>query len=237
LASRNASFHERGFAGLLLTPLKWACLSFALLFGLLLAAWIIDWVLVFRVWSDGAARLQDVLSQDLARIHNIACWCGDLPKLAVGTANFLYDLIFRVSGIHDMGVRFAEGAALSIPDTIALNVYVANFMEIQMAMMGTQLFGVRLATLLVAMPLIVLCYGVALTDGLVQRAIRCASGGRESGSLYHRAKYLQLVLMVSFAAVWLLLLEPIDSRFIWVLALAIEAILVRIQWAYYKKYL
>ncbi len=141
MASRNASFHEQGVAGVLLAPLKWACLSAALLLGLILAAWIIDWVLVFQVWPDGIARLQGILNRELAWTYTVECWCGDLPKLARATANALYDLIFRVSGIHEMGMRFANGDALSIPDTIVRNVYVGNYELIQVAMVGTHLFG------------------------------------------------------------------------------------------------
>ena len=75
-----------------------------------------------------------------------------------------------------MGSRFADGAALSIPDTIVRNTYVANYQAIQVAMIGTQLFGVRLAVLLAFSPLLVLAYAAAMTDGLVQRSIRRAGG-------------------------------------------------------------
>ncbi len=43
-----------------------------------------------------------------------------------------------------MGMRFAEGAALSIPDTIVRNTYVANHEAIEVAMIATQLLGIRL---------------------------------------------------------------------------------------------
>ena len=142
-----------------------------------------------------------------------------------------------MTGIHDMGLRFAEGAALSIPDTIARNTYIANREAIEVAMIGTQLFGVRLATLVLALPLLVLVYCVALTDGLTQRAIRRACGGRESASLYHRAKHLQVVLLAMGGAVSLLLPVSIDPRWIWVPGIAVLAILARLQWSYYKKHL
>jgi integrating conjugative element membrane protein (TIGR03747 family) len=237
LASRNASFHERGIAGALLAPLKWFCISLLLLLGLILAAWTIDWIFVSRVWPEGLARLQSILTQDLARTSHIECWCDDLPKRAARTANFLYASLFQVTGIHDMGARFADGAALSIPDTIVRNTYIVNFEAIQVAMVGTQLFGVRLATLAMAIPLYALVYCAALTDGLAQRAIRRASSGRESASLYHRAKRLQVVFLVTSGAVSLLLPESIEPRWVWVPCLAVLGILARIQWTYYKKHL
>jgi integrating conjugative element membrane protein (TIGR03747 family) len=237
VASRNASFHEHGVAGVLLAPLKGLCVGVMILCGLLLAAWIIDWVFVFRVWPDGIGRLQGILDQALARTYDIECWCEDLPRLAVGTANFLYDMVFRVSGIHDMGVRFANQAALSIPDTILRNAYRAGYEGLQVAMVGTQLFGVRFAVLLTAMPLLVLFYGVAVADGLVQRALRRAGGGRESGSIYHRAKHGQIVILVAGAAVFLLVPSAIDMRVLWEFALLTAAVLARMQWGYYKKHL
>lgn len=237
MVSRNASFHEGGIAGALLAPLK---LVFALtltLIGILAAAWIVDWIFVFKVWPDGVDRLKSILAADLARARDLAQWQGGMPGAVTGTANFLYALVFRFTGIHDMGVRFAEGVALSIPDTIVRNTYIANREAIEVAMIGTQLFGVRLATLAFTVPLLMLIYLVAAADGLTQRAIRRACGGRESASLYHRAKHLQvaglgigvLTMLISPAAFnWLLVGIPVA---------AFVGILTRLQWAYYKKHL
>ena len=222
---------------MLLTPLECVCIGMMILLGLMLAAWIIDWVFVFRVWPEGIATLEGILDQELARTYDIECWCGELPRLAVGIANFLYDAIFRVSGIHDMGVRFAEGAALSIPDTMLRNAYLANYEVLQVAMVGTQLLAVRVATLSVGLPLFVLLYAVAVADGIVQRAIRRAGGGRESASLYHRAKHGQIVILVATAAVCLLMPSPINMRILWGLGLVTAAALARMQWSYYKKHL
>ena len=106
-----------------------------------------------------------------------------------------------------------------------------------MAIIGIQLFSVRLAVLLAFWPLLILAYAAAMTDGLVQRAIRRAGGRHESASLYHRAKHLQLLLLVTTGAVSLLLPESIDLRSILVPSVMLIAILGRIQWAYFKKHL
>jgi len=223
--------------GVLLTPLKWFCIGLMLLLGLIMAAWIVDGLFVFKVWPDGMARLQSVLEQDIARTYLIECAYGDLPHFAEETANFLYSLIFRVTGIHEMGVRFAEGAALSIPDTVVRNVYVGNFAVIQIAMLSTQLIGVRIATLLMMMPMLALVYGVAMVDGLVQRAVRRACGGRESGSIYHRAKHLQVVILTAIVTTFLIWPSSVNPLPILGVAVASTAVLVRIQWSYYKKHL
>ena len=237
LASRNASFHEGGIAGALFAPLKFAFALAVLLVAVLLSAWIVDWIFVFKVWSDGIDRLKSILAVDLARGIELAEQQGGAPGSVSGTANFLYGLVFRATGIHDMGMRFAEGAALSIPDTIVRNTYIANRDAIEVAMIGTQLLGVRLATLAMNVPLLALVYLVGAGDGLTQRAIRRAAGGRESASLYHRAKHLQILLVVMLGALNLLQPVSIDPRLIWVPGAVLVGMLARLQWTYYKKHL
>ena len=237
MASRNASFHDGVIAGALLAPLK---LVFALSLGLvgtLLTAWVIAWIFVFNVWPDGIARLRAILAADVSRAIGLAQWQGWVPDAVTGTTNMLYALVFRFTGIHDMAVRFSEGTALSIPDTIVRNTYLANIEAIEVAMIGTQLLGVRLATLSLLAPILVLIYFITGVDGLTQRAIRRASGGRESASLYHHAKHLQLAVLPTGLLVWLLSPASIDVRWIGLPLTASLGILSRLQWAYYKKYL
>lgn len=237
MASRNVSFHEGAFAGALLAPLKLVfALSMAFV-GILVVAWIVDWIFVFKVWPDGIDRLKGILAEDLARASELAAWQGGIPGAVTEAANFLYGLVFRLTGIHDMGMRFAEGAALSIPDTIVRNTYMAKREAIEVAMIGTQLLGVRLSMLALMAPLLALAYLVSTADGLTQRAIRRACGGRESASLYHRAKHLQIVLVILAGALSLIQPVSIDPRLIWVPCAVLVGILVRLQWAYYKKHL
>lgn len=66
-----------------------------------------------------------------------------------------------------------------------------------------QVFGNRLAILILATPVFGLCGLVAFVDGLVRRDIRRWGGGRESGFVYHWAKRIALPVAV---AVWLIYL-------------------------------
>lgn len=237
MASRNASFHEGVVAGALLAPLKIAFVLFLGWVGIVIVAWIVDWTFVFKVWPEGAGRLRGILAADLARGLKFAEWQVGVPGAVTWAANFMYGLVFGVTGIHDMGLRFAQGAALSIPDTIVRTSYLANREAIEVAMIGTQLLGVRLATLAMMAPLLVLVYLVAAADGLTQRAIRRACGGRESASLYHRAKHLQ-VMFLAMGGV-LVLIQPVslDPRLVGVPVALLVGILARLQWACYKKHL
>ena len=237
MASRNASFNEGVVAGALLAPLKLAFVVLLGLVGIVVVAWIVDWTFVFKVWPDGVGRLKGILTDDLALALELAELQGRVPSMVTRAANFMYGLVFGVTGIHDMGLRFAQGAALSIPDTIVRNSYLANIEAIEVAMIGTQLLGVRLAALGMMVPLLVLVYLVAAADGLTQRAIRRACGGRESASLYHRAKHLQVMLLVMGGVLVLIHPVSIDPRLAGVPVALLTGLLARLQWACYKKHL
>lgn len=77
MASSDASFHRRGVAGILFSPLKWWFVTMLLLIALIVTAWIVDWVLVTRVWPDGVSHLQRSLMLELARAEHIGeVWSG-----------------------------------------------------------------------------------------------------------------------------------------------------------------
>lgn len=129
------------------------------------------------------------------------------------------------SGEFDAGAQF-------VADQLA-----AGSEALGMLATGTQIFAVRTALYLASLPLLALLAGVATADGFVARARRKACAGRESASLYHRAK-----LAVSFVAILgyvvcvgaPLMVEP--SEFLLPIVLLV-ALAVRLKVAYYKKYL
>jgi integrating conjugative element membrane protein (TIGR03747 family) len=222
---------------LLLSPLK---LAFALGLGLvavLLLAWSVDWLFVFKVWPQGIEHLRNLLADDLGHGVALAARQGSEAGAITAPANLLYSLVFEATGIHDMAVRFADGSALSIPDTIVRGSYVAHREVIETAMVGTQVVGVRLATLVRFSPLLLLLYGVGAADGLTQRAIRRACGGRESASLYHRAKYLQVALLGLGGVAMLVWPGSVAWERCATLVAVAAGGLARVQWAYYKKHL
>ena len=109
--------------------------------------------------------------------------------------------------------------------------------ELYLAMLRAQIFGVRLAILMGAAPLFLLVWSLGLVDGLTQRHIRRACAGRESSSMYHRAKFFQFAGLATGAMVYLM--WPVSIRPEWiVLPLALlTGLLSRVQWTYLKKYL
>ena len=237
MASRNAAFHDGVLASVLLSPIK---LLFSLTLGLavlLLCAWFIDWMLVLNFWPHGIERLREILDHDLAHGISLSAKQGGSASAITTPANAWYAIVFEATGVHDMGMQFANEAALSIPDTIVRRSYVAHREAIETAMLGTQLLGVRAAILARFAPLLMLLYAVGAADGLARRAIRRACGGRESASLYHRAKYLQLAVVGLGGLV--LLMWP--AALLWQLCVPGGALLTSglasVQWTYYKKHM
>jgi hypothetical protein len=115
--------------------------------------------------------------------------------------------------------------------------YVSRWESIEAAMVSTQLLGVRAAILARFAPLLLLLYVVGAADGVTQRAIRRACGGRESASLYHRAKYLQLAVLGLGGLALLMWPGPVQWEQCVAVVVALIGGLARVQWAYYKKHL
>ena len=124
-----------------------------------------------------------------------------------------------------------------IPDTVVRRSYLAHREAIETAMLGTQLLGVRFAIFMRFLPLLLVLYMVGTADGLTERAIRRSCGGRESASLYHRAKYLQLVALGLGGLALLVWPEPVAWELCAALIVIVTRGLARMQWAVYKKHL
>ena len=99
------------------------------------------------------------------------------------------------------------------------------------------MLGVRFATLLRFLPLLLLWYAVGTVDGLTERAIRRSCGGRESASLYHRAKYFQMVVLGRGGVTLLVWPGSVAWEPCGGLIVVVTGGLARMQWAFYKKHL
>lgn len=102
---------------------------------------------------------------------------------------------------------------------------------------GTYIFAVRTAMYAAAAPLLALLVLVGTADGLVARAQRKAAAGRESASIYHRAKLGASFVAILGFMVCLLVPSMAQPAGMLVPLAAVIAALLRVQTAYYKKYL
>ncbi len=236
MGSRNTSFHDGALARVLLAPFK---LGFALtlgLAGLLLVAWTVDWVFVAYVWHGRVEGLRDLLIRELVAGTQLAGRQGASVAAVTAPANGLYALVFEATGLHEMAQSFARGGSLSIPDTVVRSTWIAGHEAIEVAMLGTQLLGLRAGIFARFLPLLVLLYAVGAAEGLSQRAIRRAQAARESASLYHRAKYVQVVVLALGGAVVLVWPSPVAWALYAVVGAVVVGVLAAWQWAFYKKH-
>ena len=236
MGSRNTSFHDGALARVLLAPFK---LGFALtlgLAGLLLVAWTVDWMFVAHVWPGRVEGLRTLLAEELAAGTAMAARQGGSAAAVTTPANALYGLVFEATGLHEMGQRFAEGAPMSIPDTVLRRTWIARQDEIEVAMLATQLVGLRAGILIRFLPMLILMYAVGVTDGMSQRAIRQAQAGRESASLYHRAKYAQVVVLATGVVGVLMWPAPVSWGLYFLSTAVAVGVLAAGQWAFYKKH-
>jgi hypothetical protein len=232
----NASFEDSAVFRVLLKPFKLAFAATLGLAGLLLVAWTVDWLHVEHVWPGRLEGLRALLTEELAAGAQLAARQGTSAWPVSGSANGLYALVFKVTGLHDMGQRFADGLPLSIPDTVLRRTWVARQEEIEVAMLGTQLVGLRAGILIRFLPLFILLYVVGATDGVSQRAIRQAQAGRESASLYHRAKYAQVVVLATGVVGVLVWPAPVCWGLCSLSTAVAVGVLAAGQWAFYKKH-
>ncbi len=227
-----------------LWPLKLLFFTWLTLALMALAAMAMEIILAKQVWgeAEGLAQAQLTLNRDMALTHALRP-DAPLTGLAQTCAKVVYGFFFQLIPIE----RWMTNAAL-LPahpdvtyyggDIIARNDFVYPLQdEIRLAMLRAQIFGVRLAILMGAAPLFLLIWALGLVDGLTQRTIRRACAGRESSSMYHRAKFFQFAGLAMGAMVYLM--WPVSIRPEWiVIPLALlTGLLSRVQWTYLKKYL
>ena len=236
MASRQTGFDGGVLGRVLLSPFRVALGVLVGLAGLLLLAWTVFWISAAHLWPNGKAGTHELLHAEWQAGAVLVRRQGGSDSALAAPANGLYGLVFRFSGVHDMGRRFAQGAPLSIPDTVARDTYIARQNEIEVAMVGTQLLGIRAGILSRYLPLLGLLYLVGAVDGVALRAVRRIQGGRESAGVYHRAKFMQLGLLA--LGTMALLVWPWPVAWGWMVGLAAVplGLLVTVQWRYYKKH-
>ncbi len=105
------------------------------------------------------------------------------------------------------------------------------------AMQVTQVFSVRLAILMLAMPVFGLFSVVAIVDGLVKRDLRRWGGGRESSFVYHWAKRSALPLLVLTWVIYLALPFSLHPSFVVLPFATLFALSVAVTASTFKKYL
>jgi integrating conjugative element membrane protein (TIGR03747 family) len=162
------------------------------------------------------------------------------PAFAEKCSDLAYWLYFKWNLIDDTVMRYANGEPAS---TIIARKYrdilIIPFQnELAVAMYSAKLFGIRMAGLILALPLFCLTCSVAVVDGLTERYVRKMCIGNESSTIYHRAKFYAFKLIPPTAGlIYLTAPYSIEPVLIFVPTALLTGLLLRTQMKFYKKHL
>lgn len=219
-------------------PFRRILLTILLLIGFLVFACLVQWLFAFQVRpATGPAQLDEILAIEAAKVGSLGPTFFPVGNWCIQLANWVYEIVFGWTGLIDIGHRFETGAYANDIDIKVGTLYAAWYPWIHSAMVTVQLAGLRLGMLLACLPAALLFYLAGFYDGLVERAIRRDCGGRESATIYHRAKYLQLLGLCIASLLFVAWPGPVAYPAAPLLIGGATGVLARIQWKFYKKYL
>ncbi|MGI9449095.1 MAG: TIGR03747 family integrating conjugative element membrane protein [Geminicoccaceae bacterium] len=208
---------------------------FWLMFSLIISI-VIEWIGMTWWWPElGAQHSIQMYERELAYLAvdlDKSLVFSEPAALAAGMSGFVQELWER-SGALDAIAWLTEPP----PD--------ARFREIIYGLHGyatamvfiTLVFAVRLAILILAMPVFALFALVALVDGLVERDLRRFSAGRESAYVFHLAKAAAAPMLLMTWAIYLAMPFSVHPSIVILPFAILFAVLVRMTAASFKKYL
>jgi integrating conjugative element membrane protein (TIGR03747 family) len=216
--------------------IKWLLLS--LVFSVL-----VEWLGMAFWWPDeGRDHSRSMLAAEIGYLQ------ADFGRSLVSSnpARFTKTVADRTYYVLFEATRFADfvrwiGAPPRPSETSLRARLHAAFQPIAeyvlAAMQVTQVFSVRLAILVLAMPVFLLFSLVAIVDGLGKRDLRRWGGGRESSFVYHWAKRSALPLLVLTWVVYLALPFSLHPSFVVLPFATLYALSVAVTASTFKKYL
>jgi integrating conjugative element membrane protein (TIGR03747 family) len=213
-------------------------LLLALLFSILT-----EWAGMVFWWPDeGPQHSRSMLQAEIAYLDadfRRSVVTSSPAEFAKAVADKTYHALFEFTRLVDFIAWVSPPPTLDEnglrPRLHSLYRPVAEF--VIAAMQVTQVFSVRLAILILAMPVFVLFSLVALVDGFVKRDLRRWGGGRESSFVYHWAKRSAMPLLVMSWVIYLALPFTLHPTFIVLPFATLFALSVAITASSFKKYL
>jgi integrating conjugative element membrane protein (TIGR03747 family) len=161
---------------------------------------------------------------------------GRIAPVANAIHEVLYTLLYKWPGLDYMITRAADptpmdgGGEMVRRGVFAMQPYWGT------ATAGLQLFSIRLATLALAVPMLGLVAVGALSDGLIGWYRRRTGGGRESGFVFHRAKWLAAHVLLLLCFAYLVPPTTVEPTMVITSFAIIFAVATRVATASFKKY-
>ena len=186
-----------------------------------------DLLFVVVIWDDGTQALVGLIATERQILGlDSSTVAGRFVDATVATA---YDWLFVKTGLGNWLTTQRSELLAALIDGL--------WVLVDTALLGLQLFAMRLAVLILSLPLFVLVGMTAVADGLYGWLMRRTGGGRESGFIYHRAKRAVPVFLLLVWAVYLLPPVPMNPRWIIPPFVVLFGIALRLRVSYFKKYI
>jgi integrating conjugative element membrane protein (TIGR03747 family) len=181
---------------------------------------------IVMFWPDGLQLLKNTYHEEVQYLRaNIDAQTTELISKWV---NATYEWIFIKTGIH--GYLYSGG------NKFTGSLISGMWPLIQGAMIGFQIFMIRLSVIILMLPFIALIMMVAASDGYLEWYRRRTGGARESAFIYHRSKNLMNWSLVGF---WFFYLVPpfaIDPIYIFIPSILLLGLFSRLSIQFFKKY-
>lgn len=235
MAGDSATF-DQGIRKAAFAPFRTAAFCVMTVVVIVFGRMVID-----LVWTgsdpSNLHQAREALTAELAEAESLPDVAGAPADRALRWALVAYDWLYIRTGVDR--VLLTTPADLTSPELAmrrGMSTVVAQ-PRWQAVIVGTQLLAVRAALLPSIIPTLALAYGLAILDGLIARSVRRSAGGRESATLYHRAKYIHASLATVALVAWFWWPSHVDLTTLVIAAVVAGATLLRIQLKFYKKYL
>ncbi len=211
---------EHSGLGTLFRWLRWIAALCALVL-------VIDLLFVVFIWADGSHRLAELIA---AERHALGLDLDSSSGRFVDeTVTVAYDWVFVKTGLRDWLATQRSGLLAAVINGL--------WVLVETAVLGLQLFAMRVAVLVLSLPLFVVVGATAVADGLYGWLMRRTRGARESGFIYHRAKRAVPAFLLLVWVVYLIPPTQMDPRWIMPPFIVAFAIALRLRVAFFKKHL
>ena len=200
-----------------------------LLFFSLIVSVIIEWLgLYFNWWDFGIEHSVEMLTSELTYAsHEVkeAFLSGESTSwLSITLQAYVSFVHFIFYWVLEFGLYISE-------DTNSIKAYTDSAVNIALV------FGLRVLLIIASFPLFAMVFIWAFVDGLVERDLRRFGAGRESSTIFEGARKSVFPLLVIPYLIYLSFPTSINPMLIIAPSAIMQAILYRLLFSKYKKYL
>lgn len=193
--------------------------------GLFLITLLTD-IGIVLFWPDGLNLLKNTYQQEIQYLSiNID---ETTTQLIATWSQTAYDWVFVKTGIQ----RFLYSGGNQLTQSL-----ISGFWPVlQGAMIGFQIFVIRLCVIILMLPFIAIVMAVAASDGFLEWYRRRTGGGRESAFIYHRSKHMVSWSLIGF---WFFYLVPpfaINPVYLFLPLVLLLGVFSRLSIQFFKKY-